>query len=248
LAIKYRLLAIVALAILLACGPKPVPELMPPVSDPQEIWGLFASRYEGIHSLALSGSFSVINEKTYDSKLQVIFGAPDSFAFLAEGTLGVDIARGALVNGAGFWESPREDYYEDISRGDAIELGEAGISLDIDILLKSIFFFQNLDEFTFAQSDGIRYYYLAVDSLSRREFQVNRATATPMSQTIFYWADSDTQAVYIDYYGWQSLSEEMIIPGRITVKFDRGNAVADYRISRAKYNPDVPESFFKPRQ
>ncbi len=107
------------LIIITACGPKPY--IKPPeLKTPDEVWSEFTSQYNNINSLAFSGDLTIKADKVYNCKLQLLYIAPDSFAFLAEGTLGIDLVRGAIIGSSGFWEIPREKYHEKIQQGDRI--------------------------------------------------------------------------------------------------------------------------------
>ena len=87
--------ALVLLIVVAACGPRPDHEIRISHS-PAAAWHRFEQSYKNLTSLALSGDFSIENEQAYECNLQLLYAAPDSFAFLAEGTLGIDLARGAI--------------------------------------------------------------------------------------------------------------------------------------------------------
>jgi hypothetical protein len=242
--LKLSFLSLVLLTF--ACSPKPSLYNGKPTT-PEYAWRLFASRYENINALALSGSFAIKSNRKYESKLQLFFAAPDSFAFLAEGTLGIDVARGALLTGRGFWEIPREKYHEDISSGDMIVLGEGDIAIDIDILLKAIFFFKNLDDYDYQTTEGTKYIYQADYEYYHCRLTLNKASATPTNLIIYFDKSGGVEEVRAGYFGWKSLGDNMAIPGRIKLDFPRENLEADYNIKKQKTNPTIPASYFAPK-
>jgi hypothetical protein len=246
LATKLKLSLLTLSFLILACGPKPSVYQGKPAT-PESAWGLFVSRYENIDALALSGGFMIKNDRKYESKLQTFYLSPDSFAFLAEGTLGIDLARGALISGHGFWEVPRDKYHEDIGIGDMIVMGDGEIAIDIDVLLKAIFFFKNLSDYTYETTEGTKYIYQADYDYYRCRLALNKATATPTNLTIFMNRDAGPAEIQIDYYGWKSLGNDLVMPGRIKMDFRREGLQTEYNIGKLKVNPRIPNSYFEPK-
>lgn len=234
-----------ALLLFMACGPRPSVQIQPGHS-PQDIWKTFASRYDSVKTLALSGSFVIYGEKTYECKLQMVYAVPDSFAFLAEGTLGIDAARGALIDGFGFFEIPREKYRQELTADDKIEFD--GNLIDLDIFLQAVFYFRDLDKFDYLSHRSFKYQFATAGNLGKRLIELNAETATPIRQTIS-GLHSEGEAIYdIDYYAWRKLDDSLTIPGRIKLSSEGFNFQADYQIKKMKINPKIPPSFFIPKQ
>lgn len=233
-----------AVLIFFNCGSKPEIRVRPQQSA-EDLWQTFTARYDSIQTLALSGTFVIKGEKTYECKLQLVYASPDSFAFLAEGTLGIDAARGALINGAGFWEIPREKYSEEISRNDLIEFD--GHQFDLDIFLQAIFFFRNMIGFKFDSNHGYRYQYVSESSAASRVLVLNSDSGTPIRQIIARH-DNGTDDIYeIDYFAWRTIGESMIIPGRITYLSKNKGLQAEYQIEKLKINRSIPAALFTPK-
>jgi len=230
------------LTLIIACGPKPQVQYTGH-KTPQAVWEAYTARFQDINSLALSGSFSIVNRKTYDCKLQLIYASPDSFAFLAEGTLGADLARGALVGDSGFWEIPRENYSEQLNPGDRIYLGEDETSININKLLDAIFFFRLNEGFIFEKRDGSRFIYANNNSGEIRKIEISRDSATPVRLAIIDLGDT----LYIEYFDWGSISDNLIFPGRIKAFSTLNKIKTEYQNRRAKRNPENYESFFFPK-
>jgi len=211
----------------------------------------FITPYDSLNSLALSGQFVITNEQTYECKLQVFYIAPDSFAFLAEGTLGADIARGALINGVGFWEIPREDYYEKISIGDQIAFGDVDIAIDLDILLNAIFYFKNTGNFHPFDIDSItipndREYYKSNDAYYQRIITLDRSNAMAISQIIVEENSPNNTVAEIKYDNWR-IYDKIAIPEKIGLVFVQDGIRVEYQIDRVKLNPAIALSFFSPK-
>ena len=224
--------ALLLLILAVSCGPRPGIRIQED-KTPQAVWEAFIAGYENIHSLALSGSFTISEHETHEFKLQLIFASPDSFAFLAEGTLGADLARGAVVGDSGFWEIPRENFSEPLGRGDQILFGEPGIPLDISTMLEAIFFFIDRDNFTFQSRDGSKYIYSNNDNISSRQIELSRDSATPVRR-IFAGLD-DT--VFVDYFDWRLIGENRAYPGRIKVNSPVSGMTAEYLVNKTRINP-----------
>jgi len=240
--LRSNLILLILIAIFTACGPKPQVRYAGP-KTPQAVWNAYIARFQDINSLALSGSFSIVNHKTYECKLQLVYASPDSFAFLAEGTLGVDLARGALVGGSGFWEIPRENYSEELHPGDQIYLGEDETSININKLLDAIFFFRLNEGFIYEKRVGSRFIYTNCTSGEIRKIEINRDSATPVRLVIIDPIDT----LYIEYFDWSLISDNIIFPGRIRAFSPLTEIKAEYYNKRLKKNPEIHESLFSPK-
>ena len=227
--------------LIFACGPHPSFRIQG-ARTPQNIWEIFQSRYNNINSLALQGSFTIKGRETHEISLQTFYSSPDSFAFLAEGTLGTDIARGAMTGDSGFWEIPHEKYYEPIQNGDTIVLDEYGTAIDISELIRSIFFFKDLSGYHFESASGAKYLYKKSEGSLIIELYVNKDTATPVSQTAI-GLHGETRA---DYYDWKFMGEALIMPGSIKIDFPESKFRGEYKIRKAKKNPLIPSKFYLP--
>lgn len=241
---RKNLLIGLLLLLSISCGPKPQPQIQPKLSA-YDIWTIFESRYDSVRSLALSGSFVIKGVKTYECKLQLVYTYPDSFAFLAEGTLGIDAARGAIVDGIGFWEIPREKYSEEISIGDKIIFD--GSKIDLDILLQAVFFMRHLDRYSFIKKISHRYQYVKNDPTTSSILDLNAETATPIRQSIRQVSYSGYITYQADYFAWQKIDNTMTIPGRIVLDCEQDKMEAEYIISKIKVNPKIPLSFYSPK-
>ncbi len=241
---KILALSIFAFLLFFACGPKPQPAIEP-AKSPEHLWQIFASKYDSIESLALKGSFQIKGEKSFETSLQVVYAAPDSFAFLAEATLGIDAARGSLVRGKGFWEIPRENYSEQITIFDQIKF--ENYTIDIDILLQALFFFKALDYYEFEEIDSYRYKYIRIIGDQFSELALNKDSATPINLTIRSLSPVNPGYFEIRYFDWQKTGIQMIYPGRIEMYSESDSLTIHYSISRIKENPRLPVSLFKPR-
>ncbi len=239
---RSNIVLLILITIFIACGPRPQIKYSGP-KTPQAVWDAYTARFQDINSLALSGSFSIVNRKTYECKLQLIYVRPDSFAFLAEGTLGIDLARGALINGSGFWEIPRENYSEQLVPGDQIYLGEDETSININKLLDAIFFFRLNKGFIFEKRVGSRFIYANYDSDQTRRIEISRDSATPARLSII----DSTGTLYIEYFDWSTISDNLVLPGRIKAFSPLTKIKAEFHNNRAKQNPEKNRSFFLPK-
>jgi len=240
--LAFRSTLLLLFVLIIACGPSPEIRIEGDKS-PQAVWNRYTARYNDINSLAFSGSFTISKKETHEFKLQILYCSPDSFAFLAEGTLGVDLARGAIVGDSGFWEIPRENYIEHINRDDQILFGESEIAIDIGILLDAIFFFRSSHDFTYMKRDGSRYIYANDKQNPDHLIEMNRDSGTPIRQTIIDPVDT----VHVEYYDWKSDAADCIYPGRIKVYSAVSDIRAEYHIKKAKLNPTIGESNFHPK-
>lgn len=241
-ALRFKIVLLFLPVIFASCGPKPQIQYIGP-QTPEAVWRAYTARFQDINSLALSGSFSIFNQKTYECKLQLIYAAPDSFAFLAEGTLGVDLARGALVGGLGFWEIPRENYSEQLDPGDQIFLGEDETSIDINKLLNAIFFFRLNDSFIYEKQVDSRFVYTHSNYGHFYRLEISRDSAMPIRLTIIDPIDS----LYVEYYDWSPISDNLVFPGRIRAFTPSTKITAEYHNKRAKKNLEIHGSFFSPK-
>ena len=245
MATRFRIFYfLVALIIIGGCGPTPKLNIKPP-KEPDKLWEFFEAKYDSINSLALSGSFVIKGEKTYDTKLQLVYAFPDSFAFLAEATLGIDAARGAIIDGSGFWEIPREKFSEEITIDDYIMFD--GNSIDIGLLLQAMFYFRDLPDYRYINKRSYKYNYSKADNKHHKTIELNGQSATPISIKITENSNMQQSVYTIDYYDWRKLGDSMLYPGRITVSSAVSGLTAEYNISKAKINPSLPASLFKKR-
>ncbi|MCP4580454.1 MAG: hypothetical protein GY839_02470 [candidate division Zixibacteria bacterium] len=235
-------LALLLFVFVLACGPRPEIQVKGDKS-PQAVWDRYSARFNDVNSLAFSGSFAISKNETHEFKLQILYSSPDSFAFLAEGTLGVDLARGAIIGDSGFWEIPRENYIEHLNRDDQILFGESEIAIDIGKLLDAIFYFKSGEDLTYTGRDGSRYIYADNEGNQSRTIEINRDSATPVRQIIIDPADT----VNIEYYDWNSNNDNGAFPGRIKVYSSVSKVRAEYHIKKVKVNPTIRESNFLPK-
>lgn len=228
------------LFIFLACGPKPEVKVQIELA-PAQVWDGYFVKYQDISSIALSGTLSIFSAKAYDCKLQLIYIYPDSFAFLAEGSFGVDIVRGTLVADSGFFEIPREKYHQKLSAGDNILLND-DIEIDINSLLQAVFFFRAGCDFKYIDRSGSRYIYLCDIEENKKLIEINVDSFTPIRQIFYNLSDTLT----VGYYEWKVLSDNVILPGRIKIISNVSDLDIDYRIKKVKVNPDVKMTFFRP--
>jgi len=224
-----------------ACGPKP--EIKVEVSKSfQEVWDGYKEYYNDIHSLAFSGNLTIAAGKVYDCKLQLIYASPDSFAFLTEGTLGIDLARGAIIGDSGFWEIPREKFHETIECGDRIFFEDGQFWIDIEQLLQAVFFFRDNSNFRFEKQLGSRNIYTYTHDNGKKIIEINRNSLTPVRQILC--SPSDT--VFIEYYDWNRLPVSRF-PGRMTIDSRLSGAKVEYVIKKLRVNPDIKLSNFLPK-
>ena len=237
---RFRVL-IFFLTIFAACGPKP--EIKVEVLKSfQEVWDGYLEYYDNINSLAFSGNLTITAGKVYDCKLQLIYASPDSFAFLTEGALGIDLARGAIVGDSGFWEITREKFHETIEYGDRIFFEDGQFWIDIEQLLQAVFFFRDNSNFQFEKQLGSRFIYTYTYNGGKKIMEINRDSLTPVRQ-IFY---NPTDTVFIEYYDWNRLPVSRF-PGRMTIDSRLSGAKVEYVIKKLKINPDVKLSNFLPK-
>lgn len=242
---RYKLfIAFLLIVILQSCGPKPRPEIQPTKSS-EQLWQLFSSKYDSMESLALKGSFVISGEKTYETSLQLVYAFPDSFAFLVETILGIDAARGAIVNGIGFWEIPREKYSEQVSLNDNIIIENQ--SININILLQSVFFFRDLESYKFTERDSYRFKYTKKNTDHVSIIELNSDTVTPISLTLYKLSSYNPGVFKVDYFDWQKSGNSMLIPGRIKLSSLTNELNTEFTISKVKTNPQLPNSLFKSR-
>lgn len=239
--IRYLVATILLVIFIIDCGPKPNINIQG-AKTPQRVWDIFRARYADIRSLALEGSFVIKGKQTHDVALQIYFALPDSFAFLAEGMFGADIARGAIIADSGFWEIPREQSYERIYKDDQLILDDYGTGIDIEDLIRAIIFFRNMDKFSFDNMSGSRYTYSHIAGMITVQLEINRDSATPIKQTIYN--PNDTEEV--NYSDWQVRAESTVLPGHIKINYVKSRLSGEYRIKKVKINPNLPKKLFTP--
>lgn len=232
-------ISVILLLIFLACGPKPEVKVQVKPT-PENIMDCYHNKYHYINSLALSGTLSIFSGKAYDCKLQLIYVYPDSFAFLAEGSFGVDIARGMLIADSGYFEVPREQYHQNLSNGDYIFLD--GIRIDISSLIKAVFFFRTSCDFKYMSRSGSRFIYSCNDEENDRIIEINGDSYTPIRQIFYNLNDTLT----VDYYKWKVFADAISLPGRIMINSKVSDMDINYQIKKVKVNPIVNNAFFRP--
>ena len=225
----------------IACGPGPGDKFQIP-QTPSAVWSKFAQRYDSLSSLALSGDLSIENGRAYDCSLQLLYAAPDSFAFLAEGTLGLDLIRGAIIGETGFWEIPREGISERIFPGVMISLPDENVAIDPNTLIRAVFYFRDLHDYQYEKRSGSKLIFVRPGADSGQIIELNRDSATPISQTFF--AGRDT--VKSDYSSWGSVPAGAVFPGRIDFFSTSSGAKITYWIKKSKYNPRIAPANFLP--
>ncbi len=243
---KYKLIFIVISAVIIhSCGTKPSPEIIPSQS-PEKLWQYFSSKYDSIESLAFKGDFTLSGERTYKTNLQLVYAAPDSFAFLAEAALGIDAARGAIIHGRGFWEIPREDYSESITLLDQIRIDN--YEVDLESILQSVFFFKGLKNYEYLEKNGNRLIYCSKGMDRLIIIELNKDSGTPIS-LIFNRFSLFNPVIYeANYYDWRKSGDGMLFPGRIELSSTSNKLKVEYVLSRIKANPDLPQKLFAPRK
>ena len=227
------------LIIITACGPKPY--IKPPeLKTPDEVWSEFTGQYNSINSLAFSGDLTIKADKVYNCKLQLLYIAPDSFAFLAEGTLGIDLARGAIIGSSGFWEIPREKYHEKIQLGDRIYFENDRFWIDIEQLLQAVFFFRENTGFQFERKHNSKFVYTADFKSYSKLFEIDRKSSTPVKQ--FVYTPEDT--VTVEYYDWK-MSKKSNFPRSLMIKSNVSNSIVEYKIKKLRINPEIKAKYFQ---
>ena len=232
-------ISVFSLLVILACGPKPEVEVQIKLT-PEHIMDSYHNMYHNINSLALSGTLSIVSDRAYDCNLQLMYIQPDSFAFLAEGSFGIDIARGALVADSGFFEVPKERYHQNLSSGDYIFLDD--IRLDINSLIQAVIFFQVSHDFKYMERSGSRFIYSCNDGENKRIIELNSDSFTPISQTLYNLTDTLT----VDYYKWEIFTDDIRFPERIIMNSKVSDTDINYQIKKVKVNPIINRAFFMP--
>ena len=232
--------SVLLLVLLLTCGPKPKVEVQVELT-PAQVWDGYLAKYQDINSLALSGTLNIFSARAYDCKLQLIYVNPDSFAFLAEGSFGVDIVRGILFADSGYFEIPKERYQQKLSAGDCILLDD-DVEIDINSLLQAVFFFRDGCDFRYIDRSGSRYIYLCNVDDNKKVIEINGDSFTPIRQILYNLSDTLT----VDYYEWNALSDNVILPGRIKIISKVSDLDIDYLIKKVKINPEVKMTSFGP--
>jgi len=240
--LRFRITPLLLL-MLFACGPKPEVKISNVSNNPQEIRDGFFQRYNDINSLAISGDLSITADKAYNCKLQLLYASPDSFAFMAEGTLGVDLARGAICGDSGFWEIPREQYHEKLHQGDRINFENGKFQIDIEQLLQAVFYFRKYANVDFIKQTGSRFTYSYGADNCKIIMEINRDSLTPVRQTFI----SSSDKTYAEYYDWKLSSDNIMFPGRIKIYSFQPNTVLEYKIDKIKANHSLKTSFFLPK-
>lgn len=240
--LRFRI-TLMLIIILFACGPKPEVKISAVSNNPQEVWDGFSYRYNDINTLAISGDLTITADKIYNCKLQLLYASPDSFAFMAEGTLGIDLARGAICGDSGFWEIPRERYHEKLHQGDRINFEDGKFQIDIEQLLQAVFYFQEYDDVEFIKQTGSRFIYLYNSNHSKIVMEINRDSLTPVRQTFFGSGDT----TYAEYYNWKSLADNKAFPGIIKIYSFNPNTVLEYKIDKIRANRSLKTAFFLPK-
>lgn len=215
---------------------------MPTAGDPERVWNAYVSQFSYVHSLAFDGNVTIESEAVYESGLQVFYQAPDSFAFMAEGTLGVDLVRGALVSDSGFWEIPRERVHKRLEPGERVNFENQELQINIAELLDGIFFFRNSADFGFLQATGARFVYRGAGDNPVRIIELSRDSATPTRQ--FLYTPDDT--VEIQYSDWRTFSGHPF-PYRVRLHWAVSGLRVEYVVSRVSVNPTVPQFYFWPQ-
>lgn len=234
--------ALALLIVVVACGPKPDHEIR--ISPaPAAAWHRFTQAYNNLTSLALSGDFSIENKQAYDCNLQLLYAAPDSFAFLAEGTLGIDLARGAILGDTGFWEVPRQGINEEVWPGDLLILPDNDTAIDIEVLVRAVFFFRQTSDYEYQTRSGSKLNFVRQAGDSVQVIELSRDSATPASQT-FISADDTIRVSYSD---WHNLATGLAFPHRIDISSTVSGMKITYLIKKSKYNPNIDLSNFLPK-
>ncbi len=227
-----------AVIVVFACGPKPHREI--PVFNGESLSKAFNAEYGSLKSLVikLKVSFGLNVNQEFDLTAVYIF--PDSFAFLAEGLLGIDLARGAICGDSGFWELPRKNEIYTISRFDRIWIGDSLSELSVDGLAKMVFFFAEVTLEGDWKVLGKELIFTVVDGVPQRIFCFES-----QSGRLLYQYLSGADSLIASYRSWRSFAG-LRMPRTIRLFDFSGDELAELKIKKISSDRRIPRSMFLP--
>gem|GEM_PF-6919586 len=219
-----------------ACGPKPYQET--PLLDGHGLGDAFDAEYGSIKSLVVKLEAGLGSDLSREFELTAAYLYPDSFAFLAEGVFGADLARGALCGDSGFWEFPRRNESCRISRFDKIIIGDSLPAISIGSLARVLFFFAGTTLAGDRQSTGNEIVITAADGPITRRYCFESRTGRLLFQYLL-GADS----LVASYHSWRRFSS-VRLPATIRLFDYSRSEFAGLKIKKASSNRRIPRSMF----